>query len=199
MVDIVTLPTSPSPNKAIPRPVATGTDLQGPIGTATQRILRLGSCEAVDYEFPPMRGPVAAQWAARLRRAEASPVAIAYPMRGFDRSNPGPLVVNGSVVGGNALPLRGGLPLFYLAEGRPFHLLSGGRRYIHFVEQAAEVAPDGGGVIYVTPLLRVQAADGDVLEFVSPMIEGFVALGQRSYDISAAIVSGLKFTVTEDR
>ncbi len=206
MADIVpvTLPNTPPPSDASFALVSKATEMSGPLGGPTQRVLRVGSRFKVDYQFPPMPYDQGRQWLARLIAAEASPAAILFPQRGFRPVSPGPVVVNGPQTSttntGGVLNVRGGLAGFELVSGQFFHLNASadGRRYLHQLRDDAAIGGDGTATLAIQPPLRVIPADGDTLEFVNVMIEGFVSMNW-SWSIALVRRVGLKFTVIEDR
>ena len=89
VVDIVTMPTCPVPSDATLSLVEFATDLQGPLGGPTQRILRLGDRMACELTYGPMRYDDARPFLARLIRAAGSPLAVRFPQRGFSPVLPG--------------------------------------------------------------------------------------------------------------
>ena len=207
-VSVVTLPSSPAPIGAEPSLVSKATEMSGPLGGPTQRVLRVGSRFKVDFTFGPMEYGDARQWLARLIAAEAQPAAMLFPQRGFEPFAPfaagGSVSVDGpqsaTTNTGGVLTLKGGLPGFALVSGQFFHLAASadGRRYLHQVRDDATIGQDGTVTLNIQPPLRVAPADGDPLEFVSPMVEGFITMGW-NWSIAWVNRVGLKFTLTEDR
>ena len=200
MVDIVTMPTCPVPTDATLSLVEFATDLQGPLGGPTQRILRLGDRFAAELTYGPMVYDDARPFLARLIRASGSPLAVAFPQRGFHPVYPGALVVDASTPNaGGALKVKGGTPDFLLLEGQFFHIASGGRRWVHQIQEDTALDDAGAATLPINPLLRVQTATGDALEFVYPVIEGFRDVGSVKWTIEMVRRVGLKFNVVEDR
>ena len=207
-VQIVTLPSSPAPIGLTYTLVSKATEMSGPLGGPTQRVLRVGSRFKVEFELPALKYGDGRQWLARLMAGEATPVAMLFPQRGFQPF--APFAVGGSVSvdgpqtptanTGGVLTLKGGLPGFELVSGQFFHLAASadGRRYLHQVRDDAKIGADGTVTLNIQPPLRVVPADGDALEFVAPMMEGFVAMNW-NWTLELARRVGLKFTLTEDR
>ncbi len=202
MVNIITLPSCPAASVASPSLVSYATEMTGPLGGPTQRVARVGSRWKIDFEYPPMEYGDGRQFLSRLNAAELSPVAIPFPQRGLRPLSPGPLAVNGAAVApintGGQLGVRGGTPGVELVDGQFFHVSSGGRRWVHQLVGDVTLDANGDATLGVVPLLRFVPADGDLLEFVNPLIEGFVAMGW-GWTIQMINRVGLKFTVTEDR
>ena len=200
----VTLPNTPPPADASFTLVSKATEMSGPLGGPTQRVLRVGSRFKVDFQYPPMPYDQGRQWLARLIAAEATPAAILFPQRGFRPTYPGPVAVNGPQTSttntGGVLAIKGGQAAFELVSGQFFHLNASadGRRYLHQLVSDAAIGADGTVTLAIQPPLRVIPADGDSLEFVNVMMEGFVTMNW-SWSIALVRRIGLKFTVVEDR
>lgn len=197
MVDIVTLPICPPPVDATFTPVSFATDMQGPLGGAAQRVLRLGDRFRVELAWAPMEYDDARKFLARLLRAAASPVAVQFPQRGLKPLSPGAVVAvaNASL---SSVQVSGGTPGFLLKEGQFFSLASAGRRWVHNLQQDVQLDGSGAGVLPINPLLRVAPATGDALEFVAPVLEGFVDQSW-NWTVQMLVRVGLKIAVTEDR
>lgn len=200
----VTLPNCPPPSAVTYSLVSKATEMSGPLGGPTQRVLRVGSRFKVDFEFAPMCYGDGRQWLARLLAAEATPAAILFPQRGLNPAYPGPIVVSGAQTStqntGGVLNIRGGSPAFGLVAGQFFHLNASadGRRYLHQLQADVALAAGGTASLAIQPPLRVAPADGDTLEFVNVTMEGFVAINWQ-WTIEMVNRVGLKFSVTEDR
>ena len=199
MVDIVTLPACPPPVSGMPYPVEFATDLQGPLGGPTQRITRLGTRFRVELSWAPMEYDDARRFIARLLRAEAAPLAVPVLQRGLKPVSPGPLVVDGARTTASLLAVANGTPGFLLKEGQFFSLSSGGRRYLHNVEQDTVLDANGAAGLPITPLLRVAPATYDATEWVSPLLEGFRDIGSVKPTLEMLVRVGLQIAVTEDR
>ena len=87
-----------------------------------------------------------------------------------------------------------------LVSGQFFHINASvdGRRYLHQVRDDVAIGSNGQATLNIQPALRFVPADGDTLEFVNVMIEGFVATGW-NWTIEMVRRIGVKFSVTEDR
>jgi hypothetical protein len=207
-VAIVTLPSQPFPTDATFTLVSKSTEMSGPLGGPTQRVLRVGSRFKVDFQFAPMVYGDGRQWLARLISGEANPVAIGFPQRGFKPVSPNAagqvVAVNGPQTSttntGGVLVIKNATPIFGLLSGQFFHINASvdGRRYLHQVRDDVTTAADGTATLAIQPPLRFVPADGDTLEFVEVMFEGFVTMNW-NWTIEMVRRVGLKFTVTEDR
>ena len=198
MVDIVTLPACPPPISGMPYPVEFSTDATGPLGGATQRILRMGTRFRVELAWAPMEYDDARKFIARLLRGEASPLAVPVLQRGLKPVSPGALVAAGGGAGG-LLPVTGGQPGFLLKEGQFFSLSSGGRRWLHNLQEDVELDASGAATLPINPILRTPPAAGDVTEWVAPLMEGFRDIGGVKPTLEMLVRVGLQVSVTEDR
>ena len=159
----VTLPSTPPPIGAEPSLVSKATEMSGPLGGPTQRVLRVGSRFKVEFTFGPMAYGDARQWLARLISAEALPAAMLFPQRGLRPFAPfaagGGVSVSGpqtpTVNTGGVLSLKGGLAGFELVSGQFFHLAASadGRRYLHQVRDDATIGSDGTVTLNIQPPL----------------------------------------------
>ncbi len=203
----VTLPSTPLPLNVSYSLVSKATEMSGPLGGPTQRVLRVGSRFKVDFEMPAMSYGDGRQWLARMIAAEATPAAMVFPQRGFQPFNPAPTDFV-RVVGpqtattntGGVLNVGGGQPGLELVSGQFFHLSAQAddRRYIHQVRDDVAFAADGTATLNIQPPLRVVPTAADALEFVAPVMEGFITMNW-NWTLEMVRRIGLKFSITEDR
>ncbi len=202
---IVTLPTYPAPLNCTFKLNSFASDLTPPLGGQVQRVLRLGSRFSLDLEYPCMPYPIGQQWLSRLLYAEGYPVAVQFPQRGALLTSAGPVVVNGAAASplnsGGQLAVRGGTAGNTILAGRFFHVSSQatGRRYVHQLIADVTLDGDGAGTFGIAPFLRFTPEDGDVVELVNPILEGFITGPTTSWTIEMVRRIGLKFSVMEDR
>jgi hypothetical protein len=197
MVTIVTMPTCPVPTGVDYTLISYGTDMTGPLGGPTQRVLNVGDRYSVAYSFPPMAATDAMKFIARLTAGRTNPIAMVFPQRGFDPVYPGPIVAAAGGSGG-LLPVTGGIDNFLLNEGQFFSIQSGGRRWIHQIQNDTQLAADGSGTLPINPLMRFSPAVGDALTFINPVMEGFAELSVK-FSLKYIVNYGIQFTITEDR
>ena len=202
MTDIIVMPDCPAPTDVTYTLISKATEMSGPLGGPTQRVLRIGSRFKLDFEFGPMSYGDARQWVVRLNRAEAAPIQIAFPQRGLNPGFPGLMVVDGSapapINSGGQLGVKSGTPGFELFDGQFFHVLSGGRLWLHQMVGDTTLDANGDATLGVVPALRFVPEDGDAFQWVTPKMEGFVTMGW-NWSIAWINRIGLKFSVTEDR
>ena len=203
MVDIISLPASPRYNAGTPYLLSQAADLTSPLGGATQRVLRLGSRFGIDVVYPAMTYSDGQAFLARMIAAEAAPVAIEFPQRGFSPGGPGAPIVNGNGQTGGQLALRGVTVGYAFVEGQffDFTYTGDGRRYVHIVTDGGIAAGDGTVTLGIAPLMRVSPNDGDPLEVGAPMLEGFIQFASKKLPWTIEMVRrvGVKFSVVEDR
>lgn len=182
-----------------PRPVRYGDTLQAILGGPSVDLHRIGDRWSIDVVTGRLRPePDGRRWVAALIRSIGNDVRMPWPQPGFDVSSPGAFVVDGGAQQGSILQLRGGGPWGYAArEGQFFSLIHGGRRYLKMVTHMAIANSDGDLAVQFWPMLRVIPADGDVIDFADPQIEGVLTGQETGWTLQRAQTDGLKFTITE--
>ncbi len=196
----ILLPSLPGPTDGtVPELVDAGGVLKGTIGGSDQKLNRLGDRYRLAVTLPPMPyEPTGRAYISRLQRGMSEGVIIAFPQPGMTIASAPSAAVNGSGGGGKTLPVKG-LPSGYdFLEGQFVSVVHDGRRYLHCVDVPTSAAGDGTVTLTVTPMLRFQPANNDVIE-VSPRIEGFLTGGSVPWSPTAAANVGLTFTITEAR
>ena len=202
---IVTLPDYPAATSCTFKLNSFASDLTPPLGGQVQRVIRLGSRFSLDLEYPAMQYAIGQQWLSRLLYAEGYPVAVPFPQRGAVLTSAGPVVVNGAAASplnsGGQLAVRGGTPGTTILAGRFFHVASQqtGRRFIHQLIADVTLDGSGAGTFGIVPFLRFTPEDGDALELVNPLLEGFLTGATTSWTLELVRRLGLKFSVMEDR
>ena len=202
---IVTLPNYPAPTDITYKLNSFASDLTPPLGGQTQRVLRLGSRFSLDLQYPAMPYAIGQQWLSRLLYAEGYPVAIPFTQRGALLTSPGFLVVDGGAAAplnsGGQLAVHQGTPANTILAGRFFHVLSQatGRRYIHQLIADVTLDAAGSATLGIVPFLRFTPQEGDTVEFVNPILEGFLTGASTSWTLELVRRIGLKFSVMEDR
>lgn len=159
--------------------------LSPPSGGQEQRIGRLGDRWSVHYTLPPMSEVQALAFVAAQARAttEGSTVRGVLPRR--DAAPVGVTAVgvtNSTVITPSSVD--------GVTVGMFFSFEAGGHVYLHQVTGIA------GGNLNVAPRLR--ATLNGALNFAAPVVEGFLD-GSPSFDIERLALSGVSFTISEDR
>lgn len=134
---------------------------------------------------------------ARLARAMTEGAIFSFP-QSMAVTGQGAPVVNGAGQTGSTINLRGFTPGFTAYEGCFFHILYGGRRYLHGI--AADTVADASGnmALPIWPMLRISPNDGATCEFESPQIEGFL-FGENGlpWSLPASPYTSVGFTIRE--
>lgn len=192
----VTLPTTPSPSSASARLLDWGADQVPSLGGPAQRLSRLGSRFAVDYEMPPMEYETAMAWIQRLLRGKTERVLIEFFQPGFSAGSPGSPKVATAATGGTSLSLKELSSGYRIKEGQFFSIVHGGRRYLHSANADA-TATGGAATVGITPMLRTAISVNDVVEIATPMIEGTLSGDETGWTVNTAHHVGISFTVME--
>jgi hypothetical protein len=196
------LPNAPTYSEATPYLWSNANDMESPAGGVTQRVLRLGTRFGLDVTYPSMSYAQAQAFLAVMIPGEGTPVGIVFPQRGIQNTaGPGFPVVNGAAQSGTTLAIRGATVGYTVQQGQFFHFVTGGRRFLHMITAGLAVAGTGHASLPIWPMMRVSPADGDTVELVNPVMEGFIALKSRKNAWTLAMVRRLGFSVsiTEDR
>lgn len=194
---MIDLPTTPGPASLSWHYVDFGGRMTPPLGGEVQRVNRLGNRLSLMVDLPPMPPAAAKVWISSLMRGVSEGVRYRIRQRGVEIGAPGAPVVDGDGQGGAALTIRGGTPRYAFREGQFVSLLSEGRRYVHMVTAPALLDAAGGGTIPIVPMLRVEPADGDVLEVAAPIIEGLPDDGGLGWVIPQNRLIVLSFLIAE--
>ncbi len=204
----IALPSSPLPRTAAVRPVLFGGPMLAELGGEDQWLNRLGSRWELEVTTPRLKPePDGRVWTEALSRAwyTGERVSFPIPQPGFDIGVPGsPVVIGGS--SGSLLSMRSFTPGYVLRLGQFFNIITGGRRFAYRVagldRAAAPVGHAQAGYVYnvqIAPMLRVAPADGDVVEFLNPLIEGLLIGDERQWTHAAARTEPLRFVIRETR
>lgn len=197
----ITLPTSPSPEKAIPRLVVKTVQLTPILSSEDLELLRPGAKFAYEFYISPasMTYEQAAVWSSRLRKAKLTgdTVRIGVPQPGMNVSAASNFLVNASGQTGSNLNLKSGTVGDVVKEGQMFSLITGTRSYLYqFTEQ--KTVPAGGLLTMgVLPPLRAAHLNNDALNLRTPIIEGYVDFRALEIDVQSFYEAGIAFTVTE--
>lgn len=194
---MIDLPLSPAPAAATPALLFFGAQLTPALGGPVQQVERMGTRFRLSVTMPPMRGATARQWVARLVRGKSAGVRMPFPLLDFDPGIPGQFLVNGGGQSGKALAIDGGRPNYVFREGQFFSILTGGQHYLHMVTAETIASGAGAGTIPIEPMLRVSPADNAELHVARPMIEGFIAGEELSWEMGLAHFQQWAFDIAE--
>lgn len=165
------LPASPPASQTV-RLITAKNLLVPAFGGAEQELLRKGSRYEAVYDHGEMDYVEALDWSDVMIDGAVVVAPIFQP--GLDTGAPGAAVVNGAGQGGKALMLRTVTPGYVFRKGQFLSVISAGQRYLY--RASARVTATAGGLLTIPlqTLLRRPPSDGDLVEIVQPMIEGYV-------------------------
>lgn len=199
IVGPILLPSKPGLKTDSPTMLDWGGTLTPVNGGAVQTLMRLGTRHALEFTIPSMpTEPLGRIWAAKLRLAKLYGALLPFGQDGFVIGAPGSPVVNGAGQAGSGLAIRNLQRGYGVRFGQAFSLVHGGKRYLHFAAEQG-ITLDGTLSIAIFPMLRVIPADGDVLEFARPMIQGSLSGQQMKWTRQTSPWSDFgTISITED-
>jgi hypothetical protein len=165
------------------------------MGGPTQRIARLGDRWILRVTCRPMAYTQGIAFVSALMRGISEKVTYVVPQPDFAIGSPGsPIVVSGS---GSVIGASGFTAGYSIKAGQYFSLVKNGVRYLHQVTTGAVADGTGSATISIFPMLKVSLVAGNVLEFASPKIEGFLEGASQTWNVSLARTVGLTFVIRE--
>ena len=194
------LPTAYGPANASPFIITGESSSEAFLVGVDYKSLPLGSRMGVDVSMPPLEYDDDARlWIAALGRAErGEEVLMEWLQPGLTIGAPGDLRVGGpSSANATAITVRkaaGGASTYGALAGQFFNVIDAeGRRYLH------AVAMDAATPLSMFPRLRLPVVDGMVLDFATPMIQGFIVPngGKYGWNVDNARKYGIQFTIKE--
>jgi hypothetical protein len=194
---MITLPDDPAPNGATAAFVDNGGTIRPPLGGRVQRLNRIGSRYRFAFTMPPLPSlDVGRVWVSRLIRGKTEGVRMELPLLSFDPGSPGNPRVNGAGQSGSSLIVDGLSASYAIREGQWFsHVHANGRALYN--AGAITANSSGQATVPIAPMLRVEPADNDVLEFAQPIIEGFVIGEEWQWEMALDHNLGLAFEIEE--
>lgn len=197
---MIDLPDWPQPNAADPSLVDFGALLTPALGGPVQRVNRMGTRFRIRVSMPPLTSAkVGRQWVARLVQGKSEGVRMRFPLLDFNPGATGTILVNGAGQSGNSLTVDGATSAYVFREGQPFSILTGGKHHLYLVRTETIANASGQATVPITPMLRRPHADNDVCHFATPMIEGFIAGDELSWNLSVERVVGIQFDIAESQ
>lgn len=193
----VALPFVPKEAQVTERLIDYGALLKPPLGGAAQYIARLGSRFAVDVQLPVLDDNWARLWlAARMKaKAEAATLTLAWPQ--VSAPAIGAPTVNGANQLGTVLNVAGLTHGVTVPPMMFFSFVSGGRHYLHATTSQVVDGGAGTSALTIAPMLRSSPANGAALEFVAPVIEGYIE-GDTDWTLERLIWRKTSFTLAEN-
>ncbi|ADU12040.1 hypothetical protein [Asticcacaulis excentricus] len=200
----VQLPNGPYRILAQVDDISFSSDLESPLGGATQRLNRLGDRFALSFGLPTVRvGACGALWATRLSQAKRQGAIMALPasvLKFGQTGSVGTPRVNGAGQAGMTLNADGFNNGALLVEGQYFSFKVNGVNYLHRLTADKAASVVGQVALNIEPMLRVQIPDNTELNFAAPEIEGLIALDTRGLAANRwGLGSFETITITENR
>ncbi len=190
MTRVLTLPRNA---QCTMRPVRDGQVMRAATGGARLPVSRMGDHWAMEVDTGALSTLAARALTADILSAGAEPVRIAIPQPGVQIGPPGAPRVKGAGQSGSSIELDGFPPYALVQKGRFITIETGGEGRAYLVDVADTVANASGEItLALWPMLHVEPSDNDVVEVVSPYIEGLIAEGGDH-------ASGLLAAVTPDQ
>lgn len=157
-------------------PVYFGGPLTPPLGGPVQQINRLGTRFRITFVLPPLRTfDVGRRLMPLIMAAKEQGARVAVPLASPLRSAPGMPLVNGAIAGaGSSITIRAFSPNFVVRQGDWLSVRHGGRRYLYLATAQSVAGLTGLVTVPVFPSLRTSLADGDIIDYSSPKIEGLL-------------------------
>lgn len=194
---LVDLPDTPGPAQLDWQLMDFNTRLRPPFGGKIQKLRRLGKHYKVNVQLPPMNAAIAGDWIAALERGLDDDVRWRLRQVGMEGGLPGSPVVSGGAQAGRFLVAEGFTPNYSISAGWKFAVQSGGQRYLYTTDAPFSADAVGVATIPMTFSLQAPPADGDMIEFALPHIEGMLDEGPLPWTITNARTYGLVFSIEE--
>ena len=170
---MIELPELPGPNGAAPSLLDFGINLVPPTGARELRVDRPGSRFQVEISYPPMEPAKSRVFVSRLLEAKRKGLRIEYPLLGQSQGIPGSPVMDGAGQSGTTITVRGFTPHYAFKEGFWLSIEdASGQHYLHNCRSNGLASATGEATIQIEPALRNPFADGAVIHFGKPMVEG---------------------------
>ncbi|QAY77927.1 hypothetical protein [Sphingosinicella sp. BN140058] len=195
---MIELPYEAVPNGATPAYLDFGGFLTPGLGGRVQRIDRMGNRFRVAFTFPPMEADGLGRIVvSRLIRAKTEGIRIELPQLGFKLGAPGAPRVNGGGQAGKTLVVDGLTPRYPVREGQWFNHVRGADVMLYNVTAGVAADASGQATLAISPMLRVEPLDNDVINFARPVIQGYVHGEDWQWQMSLAHHLGIAFEVEE--
>lgn len=197
---MIDLPEWPMPASADIALVDWGAFLTPGLGGPVQRVNRLGSRYRISVTYPPLPSKKEGRiFLGRLMRGKSEGVRLPFPLLDFDPGAPGDVRINGGSQTGSSLVVDGITPNYVFREGQPLSILTGGKHHLYFVAAEMIASNTGTATLPLTTMLRRPHLDNDEVHVGKPMIEGFIAGDELSWNIGVERLVSLSFDITESQ
>ncbi|MGB3846037.1 MAG: hypothetical protein WA940_09225 [Sphingopyxis sp.] len=194
---MIELPEGVVPNNMIPALIDRG-GYQGEV--VLLRVDRPGNRYRIAVSLPPIENEGLGRVAvSRLLQGKTEGMRIEYQLCGVDQGSPGLPRVDGGDQSGRNLMIKGCRLGYAVSEGFWLSIETDGQHYLYNVAEPAATNETGKMTLKLTPPLRKQPADNDVVHLARPMIEGAVRGEEASWEMSLAHHVGIQFEIEEVR
>jgi hypothetical protein len=186
--------------EATPFYIDRGGIMEGALNGGDQRLTRLGDRWGASFKTKPLKANDAGLFIARLIQGRRQGARIRFPTPGMTFPEAGG-ATTGAIIAANLSTLIVAHTAWATkgyAEGQWFHMLIGGRNYVHQFASAPVASPGANQFsVEINPPLRIAVPASTPLVF-PPVIEGFVKGDPRiPWTIDQARIYGLDFTIDE--
>jgi len=192
----VSLPSTPSPAEFEIIQVGNHVDQVPPLGGVTQRLSRLGDRFQARVTYQPMKYADAMAWFAALAKAMSDTVLLPIIQPEFTVGSVGTPLVNGGSQSGSTINLDGFSANYAAKAGQFFSHIGAAQRYLYML--TADKTATAGGVAASTaiwPNIQSAPLDNAVLEFTTPILEGWVQGNRNAWTVNRIMAEGLAFDV----
>lgn len=196
----ITLPSSPAPNGVRVIPLDFGSVQKPFLGGPSIRVNRLGKRFGARVTLPPLRSDAEGLiFVSRLLQAREDEMLLDCPLVDGNFAPMGASKVKVAASGGTTLQIKGMSVGASAGEGRIFHIMHGGRPWVHMLK--GDIVADGAGdaVANIWPPLRTAISVNDLISFDAPKMQGHVVDEQPAWDMALARRTSLSFTIEESK
>lgn len=166
--------------------------------TTADYIPRKGSKYIARFSYGPFNDPDQASIIdARITQAKLSGgMRVKLPLL-RPQGSPGAPLVDGAVLTGRTLPLKGLTPGYLVKEGYWLSIEVGGRSFLHKAASTARASDVGELDVVLSEMLRINLAGDEAVNLASPAVEGLIEGDSvtLSYDVNRAPV--FEFAIVE--
>ncbi|QQQ19837.1 hypothetical protein JIP62_07055 [Brevundimonas vitis] len=186
----------PRGTEFVMRPMSSAMPQRAAFGAGRRRMNRPGSHWALSVTVPPQCAAGAGvELAVDLISGDSQSILLPIP-EAMDAGPCGLPTVDGDGQAGSVLAMVGLTPRYPVRKGKFFSVIHEGRRYVHWCTAETLADGDGKASVPIWPMMRIDFADGDVIEMARPMIEGEIdALPDLALDELKTL--GLSFLIEE--
>lgn len=191
---MVVLPTEPPPARMAIGRVSTLNTLESASSGSETDIGRKGDRYALTYTMPSMSYVESLDFAPLTRAGVTLVMEVHQP--GLTVAAPLDPRVKGAGQAGTALVIDGLGSGYQMRRGQFLSVITGGQRFLYRLAEAAVATAGGEALLTLQEMLRAPHADNDVVEIVTPKIEGY-ARDVRETEVGLDHEVELQFTIRE--